>query len=158
MECLTQHDLLQTCLERMGSQLGSSENQASHTDRMRRLMAALKTKAGDGLVLDQYASLIDRTLVFYYGYYIDPWRLIGSLYATEEMAHHRIKMGAGLKRLGLDPWDLEFIRVHTVCDEDHTRDWREGVILPSVRLNPGLREKIAARISSCLETSIRLSR
>jgi len=44
-----------------------------HSDLMRRLIVALENKAGAGLVLESYPSLVDRTLVFHYGYYCDPW-------------------------------------------------------------------------------------
>src|SRR5207249_2989983 len=95
-------------------------------------------------------------LVFYYGYFCDPWHLAGSLYATEVMAHYRMsQMGAGLERLQFDPADLEFIRVHVDCDEGHASDWSEGVIGPSIRLDPRLRVPIAEGIASCLETSAR---
>jgi hypothetical protein len=127
-----------------------------HADLMRRLVVALKARAGDGLELGSFPTLADRILVFYYGYYCDPWHLAGSLYATEVMAHYRmVQMGAGLERLQFDPQDLEFIRVHVVCDEGHASDWSEGVIAPSVRLNPGLRTPIAEGIAACLDTSAR---
>jgi hypothetical protein len=127
-----------------------------HAELMRRLILALKAKAGDGLRLESFSSLVDRILVFYYGFYCDPWHLVGSLYATEVMAHHRMAhMGAGLTRLGFEPEDLEFIRVHLVCDEDHAKDWSQGVIEPSLRLNPALRKPIAVGIAACLETSAR---
>ncbi len=124
-----------------------------HADLMRRLIGAVKASAGEGLRPESYPSLVDRTLVFYYGYYCDPWHLVGSLYTTEVLAHHRVThMGAGLVRLGIDGADLEFIRIHSVCDEDHARDWREGVIAPSVRRRPPVRASIAAGIAACLET------
>ena len=127
-----------------------------HTQLMRHLMTAVKTKVGDDVRFELYPSLINRTLVFYYGYYCDPWHLIGALYATELMGQYRmIKMGAGLERLGFVPADLEFIRVHIICDENHARDWGEGVIAASVRLNPALRIPIAEGITACLETSAR---
>ncbi len=126
-----------------------------HAELMRRLMQAVKAKAGD-VPLESYPSLIDRTLVFYYGYYCDPWHLVGSLCAMEMLAVERMtKMGAGLRRLGLDPADLEYIDVHLGCDEDHAREWIEEVIIPSVALDPRLRRPIAEGIASCLETSER---
>jgi len=127
-----------------------------HADLMRRLIEAVKAKAGGGVEIESYASLVDRTLVFYYGYYCDSWHLVGSLYATEALAYHRLQcMDAGLVRLGLDPGDLEFLRVHLACDEDHAREWSECVILPSVRIDPPLRARIAEGIAACLETSAR---
>ena len=94
--------------------------------------------------------------VFYYGYYCDPWHLVGSLYATEAMGTHRMAhMGRGLTRLGVGPEDLEYIRIHLLCDEGHARDWYEEVIAPSIRQNAALRLPIAEGIASCLESSVR---
>jgi hypothetical protein len=125
-----------------------------HADLMRRLIIALKKKAGDGLKLETYPSLIDRTLIFHYGYFIDPWHLVGSLFATEVMAYHRMAhMKLGLERLGFDEHEIEFIHIHLTCDEHHARDWRAGVIVPSIRLRPQLRRPIAEGIAACLETS-----
>ena len=99
---------------------------------------------------------MDRILVFYYGYYCDPWHLSGSLYATEVMAHYRMtQMGLGLERLGFDKADREFIRVHVECDEGHASDWSDGVIAPSIRLDPSLRAPVAEGIAACLESSAR---
>jgi hypothetical protein len=128
---------------------------APHADLMRRLMQAIKARAGD-VPLETYPSLIDRTLVFYYGYYCDPWHLVGSLCATEVLANYRMtRMDAGLRRLGFEPADLEFIRVHLECDEDHAREWGDDVIVPSVQQVPHLRRPIAEGIAACLETSAR---
>ena len=69
--------------------------------------------------------------------------------------YRMIKMGVGLERLGFSPADLEFIRVHISCDEDHAQEWGDSVIVPSVRLNPALRIPIAEGIAACLETSAR---
>jgi Iron-containing redox enzyme len=127
-----------------------------HAELMSRLMSALKSRASDGLQLEVYPSLVDRTLVFYHGYYLDVWSLIGSLYVTETVAFRRLQgMNLGLQRLGLTAHDLEFIRVHMTCDEDHARDWSDGVIGPSFRLEPSLRPSIARGIAVCLETSAR---
>ena len=127
-----------------------------HAELMARLMGALKTKAGEGLRLDVYRSLVDRTLVFYYGFYFDVWSLIGSLYVTEAVAFHRLQhMNVGLQRLGLTAHELEFISVHMTCDEDHARDWSDGVVGPTLRLDPSVRRSIAEGIAVCLETSAR---
>lgn len=126
-----------------------------HAELMRRLMQAVKAKAGD-VSLESYPSLIDRTLVFYYGYYCDPWHLVGSLCAMEMLAVDRMtKMGAGLQRLGFDPADLEYISVHLECDDGHAREWIEDVIIPSVEQDPRLRRPVAEGIASCLATSER---
>jgi hypothetical protein len=125
-----------------------------HAELMGRLMGALKARAGDRLRLEVYPSLVDRTLVFYYGYYLDVWSLIGSLYVTEAVAFHRLQgMNTGLKRLGLNAHELDFIRIHMTCDEDHARDWSDGVVAPTLNLHPSLRSRIAEGIAVCLETS-----
>jgi hypothetical protein len=125
-----------------------------HAELMGRLMGALKTRVGDGLRLEVYPSLVNRTLVFYYGYYLDVWSLIGSLYVTEAVAFHRLQgMNTGLQRLGLNPHELEFIHIHMTCDEDHARDWSDGVVGPTLNLDPSVRTSIAEGIAICLETS-----
>jgi pyrroloquinoline quinone (PQQ) biosynthesis protein C len=127
---------------------------APHADLMRRLFLAVKARAGADVPVDVYPSLVERTLVFYYGYYVEPWHLVGSLYATERLAHYRLlEMGRGLERLGFRGDDLEFIRVHLACDDDHARDWRDHVIGASVEAQPSVSAAIAAGIASCLETS-----
>jgi hypothetical protein len=127
-----------------------------HAELMRRLMGALKTRAGERLQLDVYPSLIDRTLVFYYGYYFDVWSLIGSLYVTEAVAFHRLQhMNVGLQRLGLSAHEREFVSVHMTCDEDHARDWSDGVVGPTLNLDPSIRGSIVEGIAVCLETSAR---
>src|SRR5262245_13272504 len=125
-----------------------------HAELMGRLMGALKARAGAGLRLEEYPSLVDRTLVFYYGYYLDVWSLIGSLYVTEAVAFHRLQgMNTGLQRLGLHAQELEFIRIHMTCDENHARDWSDGVVGPTLNLDPSVRSSIAEGIAVCLETS-----
>jgi hypothetical protein len=125
-----------------------------HSELMRRLMTAVKERAGAGVSLELGQSLIDRTLIFYYGYYCDPWNLVGSLFATEMMGQHRmVRMGAGLTRLGFRPSELEFIHVHIECDEGHARDWMESVLAPSIRTSPELCARIADGIAACLVTS-----
>ena len=124
-----------------------------HADLMRRLMGALRSRAGE-LRFPEHPSRIDRTLTFHYGYHLDVWSMIGSLYVTEVMALHRLQaMGEGLTRLGLTRHELEFVHVHMECDEEHGRDWSEGVIAPTLRLKPDLLEPIAAGIAVSLETS-----
>ncbi len=126
-----------------------------HADLMRRLFLAVKRAAGP-VPIAVYPSLIDRTLVFYYGYYLEPWHLVGSLFAVEAMARHRlIHMGRGLERLGFGKRDCEFIRVHLDCDDDHAREWLDDVIAPSIARDPSVRPLIAEGIATCLETSKR---
>ncbi|WNG30250.1 iron-containing redox enzyme family protein [Cystobacter fuscus] len=125
-----------------------------HADLMRRLFLAVKAKASPELPLATYPSLVDRCLVLYYGYYLEPWNLIGSLFATEAIAHYRLEhMGKGLERLGFAAADMEFIRVHLACDDDHARDWGDNVIEESVRREPRVRMPIAEGIAAALETS-----
>jgi len=127
-----------------------------HAELMGRLMGALKARVGEGLQLDEYPSLVNRTLVFYYGYYLDVWSLIGSLYVTEVVASHRLQcMNTGLRRLGLSAHELEFIHIHMTCDEDHARDWSDAVIGPTLLIDPSVRRSIAEGITVCLETSAR---
>src|SRR5215475_1742928 len=126
----------------------------AHPELMRTLMMAIKERAGPGLSLDLGQSLIDRTLIFHYGYYCDAWNLVGALFATEMMGQHRMaRMGAGLTRLGFRPSELEFIRVHIECDEGHARDWMESVLVPSIRTSPELCARIVGGIAACLVTS-----
>ena len=125
-----------------------------HAELMHNLVTAVKKRAGESVSVELGQSLIDRTLIFYYGYYCDPWNLVGSLFATEMMGQHRMaRMGAGLTRLGFQPSELEFIRVHIECDEGHARDWMESVLVPTIRANPELSIPIAAGIAACLVTS-----
>ena len=125
-----------------------------HAELMRRLMQAVRARARHGLVLGQYPSLIDRTLVFYYGYYCNPWHLVGSVFATERMGTRRVAcMDQGLRRLGLSNHELAFTIVHSQCDDHHASDWLQRVIIPSVELQPGLRHAIAEGIAACLVTS-----
>jgi len=134
--------------------IADEQTPVPHADLMRRLVFAVKAKAGAEPRLMTHQSLVDRTVVFYHGYYNDPWYLVGALYATEALATYRVtRMGAGLRRLGLDPADLEFIRIHSACDEDHARDWREGVIAATVAARPALRAPITQGVAACLETS-----
>lgn len=124
-----------------------------HADLMRRLMGALKSRAGE-LHFSEHASRIDRTLAFHYGYHLDVWSMIGSLYVTEVMALHRLQaMKQGLTRLGLTRNELEFVHVHLECDEEHGREWSEDVIMPTLRLKPDLLEPIAAGIAVSMDTS-----
>lgn len=134
--------------------IADEQTPVPHADLMRRLVLAVKAKAGAEPQLATHPSLIDRTVVFYQGHYGDPWYLVGALYATEALARYRVtRMGSGLRRLGLAAIDLEFIRIHSECDDDHARDWREGVIAGTVAARPELRTPIAQGVAACLETS-----
>ena len=125
-----------------------------HAELMRKLMVAVRTRAEQPILLDSYAQLIDRTLVFYYGYYLQPWHLVGSLFATEHMGTHRvICMKKGLQRMGLTSDELAFTTVHSECDEHHADDWLQRVIVPTIVQRPELKTQIAAGIAECLETS-----
>jgi len=127
-----------------------------HAELMNRLMGALKMRVGEDLPLAVYPTLVNRTLVFYYGYYLDVWSLIGSLYVTEAVAFHRLQcMNKGLQRLGLNAEELEFIHIHMTCDENHARGWADEVVGPTLHLDPSVRSSIAGGIGGCLETSAR---
>ncbi len=41
------------------------------------------------------------------------------------------------------------------CDENHARDWSDGVVEPTLSLDPSVRSRIAEGIAVCLETSAR---
>jgi hypothetical protein len=125
-----------------------------HAGLMWRLMQAVRARARHDLTLAEYPSIVDRTLVFYYGYYRNPWHLVGSVYATERMGTRRVVcMDKGLRRLGLSDHELAFTIIHSQCDEHHASDWLERVIIPSVGLDLSLRRSIAEGIASCLDTS-----
>ena len=125
-----------------------------HAELMQRLMQAVHARVNSALVLLEYPTLIDRTLVFYYGYYCEPWHLVGSVFATERMGTRRvICMDKGLRRLGLNDHELAFTIIHSECDDHHASDWLERVVIPSVELNPRILNTIAEGIASCLETS-----
>jgi hypothetical protein len=124
-----------------------------HADLMRRLMMAVRQRASPKLPLTQSPALVDRTLVFQYGYFCDPWHLVGSVFATERLGTRRvICMGDGLKRLGLDEHERMFTTIHAACDDHHAGDWLERVILPNA-VDAGIRARVAQGIAACLETS-----
>jgi hypothetical protein len=125
-----------------------------HAELMRRLMMAVKRRARPDLRLSQSPALVDRTLVFYYGYFCDPWHLVGSVFATETLGTRRVMcMGRGLERLGLSDHERMFTTIHAECDDHHASDWLERVILPSLALDASLLPRIAAGMAACLETS-----
>jgi hypothetical protein len=125
-----------------------------HAELMRRLMMAVKQRARPDLLLEQHPALIDRTLVFYYGYFCDPWHLVGSVFATERLGTRRvICMGEGFRRLGLSEHERMFTTIHADCDDHHAGDWLARVILPSIAVDDSVRPRIAAGIAACLETS-----
>ncbi len=126
----------------------------AHALLMKRLMEAIKKRASDSLELGLDSTLVDRTLIFYYGYFIEPWHLVGSLFATEHMGTHRvIAMQQGGERLGFTEHELAFTIVHSQCDEHHAENWLQEVIAPSIASRPELAPLIAAGIADCLETS-----
>jgi hypothetical protein len=125
-----------------------------HAELMRRLMMAVKRRARPDIPLTLPPALVDRTLVFYYGYFCDPWHLVGSVFATERMGTRRvICMGRGLERLGLSEHERMFTTIHAECDDHHADDWLERVILPSIAHDDGVGPRIAAGVAACLETS-----
>jgi hypothetical protein len=92
--------------------------------------------------------------VFYYGYFCDPWHLVGSMFATERLGTRRvICMGEGLRRLGLSEYERMFTTIHAQCDDHHAGDWLERVIVPSTAFDEGICTRIANGLAACLETS-----
>ena len=142
--------------EALRRNIADEQEPVSHADLMRRLMMALRERASPTLALASFSELTDRTLAFYYGYFRDPWALVGALYVTEVVALERLKaMNTGLRRLGLDDHALEFISIHMTCDEDHAREWSDEVIAPSIARQPELAAGIAAGIAVTLDSSAR---
>jgi len=150
---------VQICIEGRAAMLHKIANERTPVPRdqsMRRFIAAVRARVGECVPLESFTSLIHRILVFYYGYYCNPWNLVGSLYATEIMAYHRMaQIDAGLVRLGFDSNELEFIRLYLVRDGEPAKDWSEAVLGPSMRINPALRVFVAEGIAACLETAAR---
>lgn len=125
-----------------------------HAELMKRLMIAVKERASDKIKLKSSTTLIDRTLVFYYGLYHQPWHLVGSVFATERMGTRRVQhMHMGLKRLGLTDHELAFTIVHAECDDHHAGEWLDKVIIPSVEKSPQLKKMLARGVAECLQTS-----
>src|SRR5262245_35037025 len=123
-----------------------------HAGLMRSLMGAVRRRARPDLELTAHPTLVDRTLVYYYGYYCDPWHLVGSVFATERMATRRVRcMDDGLLRLGFDEDARAFTITHSECDDHHARDWLERVIVPSIERDETLRAPIATGIAACID-------
>jgi hypothetical protein len=134
--------------------IADEQEPVPHAGLMRRLMEAVRDRARPDLELAVYPTLLDRTLVFYYGYYCDAWHLVGSVFATERMATRRVScMDEGLRRLGFDDHARSFTITHSECDDHHARDWLERVIVPSIERDERLRTSIAKGIAACLDTS-----
>ncbi|WP_068079536.1 iron-containing redox enzyme family protein [Novosphingobium rosa] len=147
---------LQTARDALQRNIADEQHPVPHADLMRRLMMALKARAGDGLRLEDYPELAERTLIFYHGFYRAPWALVGALYMTEAVALYRLAgMNRGLRRLGFDDHDREFVDLHMTCDEDHAREWIEEVIAPAIAANPALKAAIARGLAVALYTSER---
>jgi pyrroloquinoline quinone (PQQ) biosynthesis protein C len=134
--------------------IADEQEPVPHAGLMRRLMEAVRDRARPDLELMAHPTLVDRTLVFYYGYYCDAWHLVGSVFATERMATRRVScMDEGLRRLGFDDRARAFTITHSECDDHHARDWLERVIIPSIERDQRLRAPIAKGIAGCLDTS-----
>ena len=148
---------VQTCDEAVAAiaeNIADEHRPEPHSQLMRRLMGAVQARARHDLALAEYPSLIDRMLVLYYGYYCNPWHLVGSVFATERMGTRRVAcMDAGLRRLGLSEHELAFTTIHSQCDDHHASDWLKRVIVPSIVADSNLRLCIAEGIASCLSTS-----
>ncbi|WP_206244267.1 iron-containing redox enzyme family protein [Novosphingobium terrae] len=142
--------------EALQRNIEDEQHPVPHADLMRRLMMALKSRAGDNLRLEDYPALAERTLIFYHGFYRDPWALVGALYMTEAVALYRLTgMNKGLRRLGFNDHECEFVDLHMTCDEDHAREWIEAVIAPSIAADPALKAPIAQGLAVALDTSHR---
>jgi len=63
------------------------------------------------------------------------------------------QMKRGLDRLGFQADEIEYVRIHLHCDEHHARDWRDGVIIPSLARAPRLGVSIVEGIAAFLVTS-----
>ncbi len=134
--------------------IADEQHPVPHAELMRTMMEAVRSRARADLELSVYPALVNRTLVFYYGFYCDPWHLVGSVFATERMGTRRVQcMDKGLRRLGLDDDELAFTVTHAECDDHHASDWLERVIVPSIELDARLGEPIAKGLATCLETS-----
>jgi hypothetical protein len=103
-------------------------------------------------LLDKYLS--DTNLVFYYGYFIDPFFLIGALYATESMVPNRAKnVLNALKRFGFSDETLTFMEIPGLVDEKHSKEWLSEVIEPIYKLFPDKVKNIQDGIYYRLDTS-----
>ena len=143
-------------IEALLRKIHQEQSAAGRADLMRQLTMALAVHAqADSACLDLHESLIDRSLVFYYGYFCDPWHLAGALFATEVLSPHQAAMiGAGLARLGYPPEDLHFIQARSVTDDNDPREWLQ-LFGPAMEMKPVLRETVAQGIAACLETTAR---
>jgi len=154
LEKIKEIQFLEGAREAVEENIADEFKPVPHASLMRRMMLAVKERAHESIELESDSSLVNRTLIFYYGYYIEPWHLVGSLFATEQMGTHRVTcMRKGLTRMGLSDEELEFTIIHSACDEHHADDWLLRVIRPSIRARPDLALIIAAGIVECLETS-----
>jgi Iron-containing redox enzyme len=154
LEKIAEVQICAEAVDAIAANIADEHEPEPHAELMRRLMQAVRARARHDLALAEYPSLVDRTLVFYYGYYCNPWHLVGSVFATECMGTRRVVcMDQGLRRLGLSGHELAFTIIHSQCDDHHASDWLERVIIPTVALQPGLRRSIAEGIATCLVTS-----
>src|SRR5262249_51128039 len=133
--------------------IADEQEPVPHAGLMRRLMEAVRHRARPDLELAVYPTVVDRPLVFYYGYYCDAWHLVGSVFATERMATRRVScMDEGLRRLGFDEDTRAFTITHSECDDHHARDWLERVIVPHIERGESLRCTIAKGSSGLPDT------
>lgn len=143
-------------IEALLAKIHQEQAAAGRTELMRQLTMAVAVHAqADSACLDLHDSLNDRALVFYYGYFCDPWQLAGALFASEVMAAHQAAMiGTGLARLGYPAEDLQLIQARSATAQTEPDSWLE-LFGPAMDMKPAVREAIAQGIAACLETCAR---
>ena len=125
-----------------------------HGNLKRRMMLAMQKRVTKVIQYPISHTLIDRTVTYYYGLFLNSWHLVGSCFGMERLGQYRvIKFGEGMVRLGLPKSELGFIEIHSICDEHHAEDWMARVITPSVLKQPKLKSTIADGLASCLYTT-----
>lgn len=143
-------------IEALLNKIHQEQTAAGRTALMRQLTIAVAVHAqADSACLDLHDSLNDRALVFYYGYFCDPWQLAGALFATDVLAGHQAAMiGTGLTRLGYAGEDLQLMQARSAADDNDPRAWLE-LLGPAMEMKPSLREPICHGMAACLETNER---
>ena len=72
------------------------------------------------------------------------YHAVGALGAVELTAPSRVAcIGAGLKRLGVEPKLRKYFDLHAILDVEHSRAWNAEVLIPLVERNPDCARYIA---------------